>query len=52
MVVQVNNPGGFSLSDDGTFLIASSGGVRQFKVRKSDGQLFIRGGLNDSEDPL
>jgi len=49
------NPGGmgagnaFMVSDDGTFIIATFGGVIQFKIRKSNGDFLIAGGFQSDQ---
>lgn len=40
---------GISASDDGTYILLSYGLTNLLKIRKSDGQLFIAGGLNTDE---
>ncbi len=45
----VRNPNPLSASDDGTYIIVSYNSTKLFKIRKSDGQLLIEGGLNTDE---
>lgn len=41
---------GVEVTDDGTYLILShSGGTKLLKVRKSDGQLLITGGVDTDQ---
>ena len=41
---------GLTVTDDGTYYVfITNGGDRLFKVRKSDGQLLIEGGLDTDQ---
>lgn len=39
----------FKIVDDGTYWIFQTGSTKILKVRKSDGQLFLAGGVNTDE---
>jgi|GEM_PF-6679137 len=40
---------GLTATDDGTYVLIELGSIKLMKVRKSDGQLFIAGGVNTDE---
>lgn len=41
--------GSFSVTDDGTFVIFAFGGTNYFKIRKSNGDLLISGGVQSDQ---
>ena len=40
------------VSDDGTYWVFKFNGTKMFKVDKTTGQLYLRGGVTTDEDPL
>ena len=49
MAMMVSNPSGVDVTDDGTNLDFSYGGVKYFSFRKSDGQMLVSAGIDTDQ---